>query len=291
MLLDLASAREATGDVDRRLRPRSRLLRSPRLEAGDAQLAARAEAGAARHVVMWIDDPDRRRRLEEAAQRLPPGDHPLRVDLYGRLAVLVPGASRASVRRGRGGATTPLPWRAGSVILQSLASALIDRHLAPITSEDLAAHADVADELLAAAERSGRADLVLVALQWQYAARIARADLAGAHAAVVRLEALAAVMPSPLWRYGALLRRAIVHALAGERELALECIDDAWSLGAASCLDNSGVARARRRRPLDPRVDLRRQRSAARRACSARRRPADAERGRVLRRALRATRR
>src|SRR5262249_54988453 len=68
-------------------------------------------------------------------------------------------------------------------------------------------------------------------LQWQYAARIARADLAGAHAAVRQMEALAAVMPSPLWRIGALFRRAMLHALAGERDLALECVDESWLLG------------------------------------------------------------
>ncbi|HEX2383964.1 MAG TPA: AAA family ATPase [Acidimicrobiales bacterium] len=229
VLLDLAAAQEASGDVMTALAT-FEAAAAVATEAGDAEAAARAEAGAARHVVLWIDAPDRRRRLEEAAARLPPGDHPLRVDLYGRLAVSClarPDLGPPGTRWGDD--AVAMARRIGDPDL--LALALIDRHLARITPEDVAAHAAVTDELFAAAERSGRTDLVLVALQWQYAARIARADLAGAYAAVRRLETLAAVMPSPLWRYGALIRRAMLHALAGERDLALEHIDAAWPLG------------------------------------------------------------
>jgi hypothetical protein len=229
LLLDLAGAREASGDVVTAATTFEAAARTA-ARAGDAEAAARAEAGAARRVVMWIDDPGRRSRLEDAAKRLPPGDHPLRVDLYGRLSVLClarPELGAAGTRWGD--EAVAMARRIGDPAL--IASALIDRHLAPITSDDLAALGGVIDELLATAERSARADLVLVALQWQYAARIARADLAGAHAAVLRLEALAAVMPSPLWRYGALLRRAMLHTIAGDRDLALECIDHAWLVG------------------------------------------------------------
>jgi hypothetical protein len=229
LLLDLAGARESIGDVVAAAAT-FEAAAAAATRAGDPESAARAEAGAARRVMMWIDDPDRRRRLEEAADALPPGDHPLRVDLYGRLAVLClarPELASAGTRWGD--RAVAMARRICDPAL--VASALIDRHLAPITPDDVDALAGVTEELLEAAERSGRADLVLVALQWQYVARIGRADLPGAIAAVVRLEALAAVMPSPLWRYGALLRRAMLHTIAGERDLALECIDEAWLVG------------------------------------------------------------
>jgi hypothetical protein len=228
VLVDLAAAQEASGDPMTAISTYEEAALAA-AQAGDSELAARAEAGASGHFTLFIDEPDRRRRLEEAVAGLPT-DHPLRVELYGRLAVSCLARAELHAERQRwGDEAVALARRIGDPAL--LATALIDRHLAPVTPAELAAHNEVAAELLAVAERSGRPDLVLTALQWQYAARIARADLAGAHAAVRQMEALAAVMPSPVWRYGALLRRAMLHALAGERDLALELVDEAWLLG------------------------------------------------------------
>jgi hypothetical protein len=239
MLLELAAAREAAGDVVAATDTFEAAAREAG-HAGDAELVARAEIGAARRMSMWVDDPDRRRRLETAAERLPPGDHPLRVELYGRLAVL------SLVRRDL--ATDGIRWGDAAVAMAHrlgdpglVATALIDRHLAPVAVEDLRTRAEVSDELLAAAARAGRPDLVLVALEWQYSACLGRGDLAGAEDAVRRLEALGAVMPSPLWRYGALLRRAVFHALAGQRDLAFEYVEEAQPLGSRVLAEHEAV--------------------------------------------------
>ena len=78
-------------------------------EAGDAELLARAEAGAVRAISIWEDDPPRRARLEAAAAGLPPGDHPAKVELYGRLAVMCL-AREGGATRPAGGVTRPWRW-------------------------------------------------------------------------------------------------------------------------------------------------------------------------------------
>lgn len=64
--------------------------------SGDAEVRALAECGGCRHLNPFIDHPVRRQRLADAERALPPGDHPGRVALLGRLAVA--GAARADLR-------------------------------------------------------------------------------------------------------------------------------------------------------------------------------------------------
>ena len=87
LLVDLAEAHSASGAIDAMVAA-FEAAAAAGAGAGDAELLARAEAGAVRAISMWEEDPARRARLERAAAGLPSGDHPVKVELYGRLAVM-----------------------------------------------------------------------------------------------------------------------------------------------------------------------------------------------------------
>jgi hypothetical protein len=229
LLIDLAEAHSAGGA----LVPMATAFEAAATagtEAGDAELLARAEAGAVRAISMWEDYPLRRARLEVAAAGLPPGDHSVKVALYGRLAVMCLARKELHDEAHRwGDDAVAMARRIGDPAL--LATALVDRHLAPLTPEDIAAWTAVADELLPLGERAERPDLVFVGLEWRYAARLAAGDVRGGEQALRQMEALAAVMPSPRWLLGALLRRAMLTACRGDRELARQAVEEAVPLG------------------------------------------------------------
>ncbi|HEX6787391.1 MAG TPA: hypothetical protein VF076_09335, partial [Acidimicrobiales bacterium] len=156
--------------------------------------------------------------------------HPLKVELYGRLAVMCLARKELRDEAHRwGDEAVAMGRRIGDPAL--LATALIDRHMAPLTPEDIAAWTAIADELLPLGERAERPDLVLVGLEWRYAARLATGDVRGGEQALRQMEALAAVMPSPRWRFGALVRRAMLTACRGDRELAQQEVEQAVPLG------------------------------------------------------------
>ena len=230
LLVDLAEAHSASGAIDAMVAA-FEAAAAAGAGAGDAELLARAEAGAVRAISMWEEDPARRARLECAAAGLPSGDHPVKVELYGRLAVmcLVRKELRDEAHRW-GDDAVAMARRIGDPAL--LATALVDRHLAPLTPDDVAAWTAVADELLPLGERAERPDLVLIGLEWRYAARLAAGDVRGGEQALRQMEALAAVMPSPRWRFGALLRRAMLTACRGDRDLARHEVEEAAPLGA-----------------------------------------------------------
>ena len=169
LLVDLAEAHSASGAIDAMVAA-FEAAAAAGAGAGDAELLARAEAGAVRAISMWEEDPARRARLECAAAGLPSGDHPVKVELYGRLAVmcLVRKELRDEAHRW-GDDAVAMARRIGDPAL--LATALVDRHLAPLTPDDVAAWTAVADELLPLGERAERPDLVLIGLEWRYAAR------------------------------------------------------------------------------------------------------------------------
>jgi hypothetical protein len=235
LLLDLAEAHWAAGGPEPG-RVAFEAAADVAAEAGDAELLARAEAGAVRAASPWEDDPARRARLEAAAAGLPPGDHAVRVELYGRLSVmcLVSPALRAQSLRW-GEEAVAMARRLGDPAL--LATALVDRHLAPVSPEEIEARTQVADELLHLGERAERPDLVLVGLEWQYGAHMTKGEVRAAERAVDRMEALAAVMPSPRWRFGALIRRGMLTAYSGERDLALLAVERAVPFGAGALDD------------------------------------------------------
>ena len=88
-----------------------------------------------------------------------------------------------------------------------IATALIDQHLIAMSAEDIEARAGAADELVRLGEAARRPDRVLVGLQWRYGAAVSHGDM-GAKAVLDQAEVRAALMPSPEWTYGVLLRHA-----------------------------------------------------------------------------------
>jgi tetratricopeptide (TPR) repeat protein len=227
VLVDLGEARAALGDSRGAEEAFEAAAAS---KPTDVEVRARAECGAARHINLFADDPARRRRLAEADDALPPGDHPIRAALLGRRAVaamartdLLPEASRLADE------AVIMARRLGDLTV--LATATIDRHLITTTGTDLERADNEADELSRLGETSGRADLVLVADQWRYATCVSRGDLRAARAVLDRYEVLASLMPSPEWRYTALLRRSTQSLLDGDRDNALGFLDEAVPLG------------------------------------------------------------
>jgi hypothetical protein len=196
----------------------------------DAELHGRAEARAALHMTMFDDDPVRRGRLEAALDRLPDGDQPRRVELLGRLSVaeLGRGDLWPQARR-HADAAIAMARRLGDPEL--IATALVDRHLTTMDGADLEARAAAADELVELGERARRPDRVLVGQQWRYGAALSRGDLAGATAVLDDTEVLAALMPSPEWTYGVLLRRALIAAIEGDHATALALVEQSRPLG------------------------------------------------------------
>ncbi|HEY8544482.1 MAG TPA: AAA family ATPase [Acidimicrobiales bacterium] len=196
------------------------------LPGADPELRARVEAGAARRLNPFVAHPERLRRLGEADAALPPGDHPLRVELLARRAVLqvsVPGNIEAA--HADGDAAVAMARRLGDPDL--LAGALTDRHFVPADVQGLEARAAAADEMVALGERLRRPDVALQGYEWRFGDRLDRGRRGEAAAALEALEAYSVVMPSPVWQWSAVIRRGTMHAVDGDRAGLLACADQA----------------------------------------------------------------
>ena len=201
------------------------------LDPPDPELRAQAEAGSCRRANPFLPMPERIQRLATADAALPPGDHPLRVDLLGRMAVLrcaLPDSLTAA--HADGDAAVAMARRLDDP--DRLVTALTDRHYVPATVEGLAARAAAADEMVALGERLRRPDIALQGYEWRFGDRLDRGERNAANAALDMLEAYALVMPSPKWRWSTLMRRATVHVVDGDIAGALACADDIVFLGA-----------------------------------------------------------
>lgn len=197
----------------------------------DPELRALAEAGSCRKANPFVAQPDRIQRLVDADAALPPGDHPLRVGLLGRMAVLrcaLP--DNLAAAHADGDTAVAMARRLDDPDL--LVTALADRHLVPAGLAGLVARAAAADEIVALGERLRRPDIALQGYEWRFGDRLDRAQRNAANADLDALEAYAHVMPSPKWRWSALMRRATVHAVDGDLDGALACAADVAGIGA-----------------------------------------------------------
>ena len=208
-------------------------------EVDDPVLAGTAEVGAARYVSPFIPQFDRIRRLAEIESALPSVDSPLRVELLGRMCVMgVATPEGIPEAHARGDTAVAMARRLGDPSL--VANALADRYLVPAGLTGYDAKAESADELVAMGERSHRNDVLLHGYEWRMAARLDRLDLHGAEDTLERFEALAELMPSPRWRYAAMVRRVTVEALRGRYASALAQVASAAAVG-ATCVDPTEV--------------------------------------------------
>ena len=202
--------------------------------AGDPVLVAGAEVAALRHHNPFAPDPVRVERLAAVDAALPPEvddvQPALRIALRGRRAILamsLPERVEEAIALG-----DDVVRRARALgDPEALVGALRDRFFVLLGPDDLAAKAAAAEEILEVAGRAGRPELALLGLEWRYTSRLVDADLPGAVGALTRLEALAAVMPSPSWRYTAAVRRASVLLLVGDYDGAVALAGSTTALG------------------------------------------------------------
>ena len=169
-----------------------------------------------------------------------PGDDALRVSLLGRLAVV--GVARGEQEEG----SLRLAEQAVAMARRVddpavLATALIDRYLVSADHRELEARRRDAGELTSLGERCQRTDLVLTGHRWLYSAMVARGDLAGARQTLDDYEVVASLMPSPAWRYWAMLRKAMLAVLDGDRQTALDLVEKGAPLGRAALPEGEAI--------------------------------------------------
>ena len=227
LLIDLGQAQVLLGDS---VAAAATFDTAIALLPGDPVVQATAVLGATRKMQMFFPDARRRAQIEAAERALPPGDSALRAALLGRLAVAESTEQRTwgSSRRWADAAVT-MARRLGDKAL--LAEMLVDRHLGVHDRADLEARADAAAEVIALGQSARRPDLVLIGLQWRYAGAMMRAEIDAATAALDEMATIAALMPSPEWRYSVLLRQAMVAAIDGDQQRARRIIEEADPIG------------------------------------------------------------
>ena len=230
LVVELAQALYALGEE---LHAETAFARAADLlrDLDEPELWALAEAGACRRANPFAPLPDKIQRLAAADAALPDGDHRLRVGLLGRMAVLrcaLP--DNLAAAHADGDAAVAMARRLDDPDL--LVTALADRHLVPVGPAGLRARAEAADEIVALGERLRRPDIALQGYEWRFGERLDRAERNSANADLDALEAYAQVMPSPRWRWSALIRRATVHLVDGDLAGALACAREVATLGA-----------------------------------------------------------
>ncbi len=227
--LDLAEILSWLGDLD----PALGLYQEAAELAGgsaDPRTRARAEIGANLWASAFVPDLARMRRLEDALDALPSEELRLRATLLGRLTI-VGGADVEATERVRG-------WSAEAVALARtigdpvlVAESLLDQ-IRPATSpEALAAGMEAADEAVRLAERAGRSDLTISGHQRRSGLLLNTGDIGAAGQALGRAEILAALLPSPWWRYITLVQRTTLFALSGSLVAAKASMVEAIGIG------------------------------------------------------------
>jgi len=229
-----SAARYALGDFDAAIEVGG-IAVTHAAHADDPVLAAAAEVTALAHHNPMVPDPARVERLADIDRALPAAhdlaDPALRIRLRGRRAVLLMSLpDRFDEAHALGDDAVERARATGDPDL--LVRALADRFFVLTTPDDYDCRAQAADELVELGRSTGRLEIVRWGREWQHAARLANGDLDGAVQSLAELEAVAAVLPSPYWRYSAALRRCGMVASSGDYEGALALIGETAELGA-----------------------------------------------------------
>ena len=212
---------------------------------GDPVLTASAEVAALTHHNPLVPDPVRVARLATVDDALPAShddvDPALRIRLRGRRAVLSMSLpDRRDEAYALGDDAVARARALGDP--EALVGALGDRLFVLTTPDDYTFRGRVAEEVLGLARATGRSALALRGHEWAFAANVGAGDIPRAVAALTALEALAAIMPSPYWRWAAAVRRSGLLALLGDfdgatsladtaRDLALDAAPEAEAVG------------------------------------------------------------
>ena len=227
--LDLADVLSWLGDLDPALTLYEQAAELAR-GGSDPITAARAEVGANLFANAFVPDLPRMRRLEKAVQNLPAEELHLRSTLLSRLAI-VGGADVDATERVRVWAQEAVEVARSSGDAVLIAQSLLDQNQSPTTPAALAPSIVAAEEVIRLAERAGRSDLALSGHQRRAGYHLNRGELGTANQALGRAEVLAALQPSPWWRYSTLLQRTTILALSGSRSAAAASMNQAVQVG------------------------------------------------------------
>lgn len=199
--------------------------------AADPRTRARAEIGANLWASAFVPDLARMRRLQDALDALPADEPRLRAALLGRLTVLG-GADVEATER-------VAAWSAQAVELArttadpALIAELLLDSVRPATSPvALASAMATTEEAIRLAERAGRSDLAVSGHQRRSGLLLNGGDIGGAGAALGRAEVLAALLPSPWWRYITGVQRTTLFALTGSLAAARAAMREAIDVSA-----------------------------------------------------------
>lgn len=227
--VDLADVLSWLGDLEPALELYQEAAELARASA-DPLARARAEVGANLWAAAFVPDLARMRRLEDALDGLPADERRLRAALLGRLTV-IGGADVDATDRVAAWSTeaVELARSVGDPVL--IAELLLDS-VRPATSPPALAAAMIAtDEAIRLAERAGRSDLSISGHQRRSGLLLNNGDIGGAGQALGRAEVLAALLPSPWWRYITLVQRTTLLALNGSLLAAQSAMQEAVAVG------------------------------------------------------------
>ena len=227
--LDLADILGWLGDLEPALGLYQEAAELARASA-DPLTRARAEIGANLWASAFVPDLARMRRLEDALDGLPADERRLRAALLGRLTIIGGADVEATERVAEWSAEAVEVARSiGDPVL--IAELLLDS-VRPATSPAASAAAMVAtEEAIRLAERAGRSDLTISGHQRRSGLLLNNGDIGGAGQTLGRAEVLAALLPSPWWRYITLIQRTTLFALNGSLLAAQTSMREAIAVG------------------------------------------------------------
>ena len=196
----------------------------------DPVTRARAEIGANLWATAFVPDLPRLHRLEEALEALPAEELRLRARLLGRLTI-IGGADVDSTERVRAWADEGVAAARATGDPVLLAQAILDQTQSITSPSALDAGIIATEEVIRLAERAGRSDLALSGHQRRAGHHLNHGELGAASQRLGRAEVLAALQPSPWWRYSTLLQRTTLLALSGSRAAATASMYEAVRVG------------------------------------------------------------
>ena len=225
LLVELGEAQWRAGQAQQSILTHRRALAIAR-DIDDGDLFARAALGCCSYSVMYGPQEDLAATLEEARDRLAPGDSPRRIQVISRLAqelitwpartaeaVALAAQAVAMTRRcAEAGTTTNVMWARNDLIWSVVPA---EQRLA------------LGAELLALADRSDEPELAVEAHLMRFTGAMERADRDLADAELARIRQLAVELGSPVWRFYADTRYAAIAILEGRYAEALQLLDQA----------------------------------------------------------------
>ncbi len=229
VLLDLGDALLRAGDV---AGSRERFSAAATLarEIADPRVLARAALGRSGLSVTVLGvDHENVALLEEALSRLDDGEHGLRAQLLGRLAIEVYYEPPASRREKLSASALELARAASAP--GALADALSARHVALWSAPHLFERLALAGEMVALGERSGDRERVLQGRNWRFMDVLESGDVAAARRELELHAGLADELRLPGYQWWAPMWSSTLALMAGSLEEAAELRARALEIG------------------------------------------------------------